>query len=96
MQTFPDIEPTALADSDKVLANLTLAVPGVTRTFDVHDPATGRTIAQVPDFDVQQALAAVARADEAGRSWAATTTRHRADILRAWYDLIRSNSEIIA
>ncbi|WP_197709806.1 aldehyde dehydrogenase family protein [Streptomyces chartreusis] len=68
----------------------------MTRTFDVHDPATGQTIARVPDFDVQQALAAVARADEAGRSWAATTTRHRADILRTWYELMLSNAEMIA
>ncbi|MGW5665291.1 aldehyde dehydrogenase family protein, partial [Streptomyces sp. NPDC003758] len=92
MRTLPEAEPTALADSEKVLANLDLAVPGVTRTFDVHDPATGQTIAQVPDFDVQQALEAVARADTVGRSWAATTTRHRADILRAWYDLITGNA----
>lgn len=41
MRTLPDAEPNGLADSDKVLANLDLAVPGVTRTFDVHDPATG-------------------------------------------------------
>ena len=96
MRTFRDADPTALADSEKVLANLDLAVPGVNRTFDVHDPATGQTIAQVPDCDVRQALDAVARADEAGRSWAATTTRHRADILRTWYDLILSNAEMIA
>lgn len=77
-RTLPDAEPSALADSEKVLANLDLAVPGVTRTFDVHDPATGQVIAQVPDFGVQQALEAVARADEAGgQLWAATTARHR-------------------
>ncbi|MEU0222135.1 aldehyde dehydrogenase family protein, partial [Streptomyces sp. NPDC006265] len=81
---------------DKVLANLHLAVPGVTRTFDVHDPATGQLIAQVPDFNAHQSLDAVARADAAGRSWAATTTRHRADILRAWHDLILGNAEVIA
>ena len=96
MRTLPDADPTALADSEKVLANLDLAVPGVTRTFDVQDPATGQVIAQVPDFSVQQALDAVARADEAGRSWAATTTRHRADILRTWYELIIGNAETIA
>jgi hypothetical protein len=50
MRTLPDADPTVLVDSDKVLANLPLAVPGVTRTFDVHDPATGQVIAQVPDF----------------------------------------------
>jgi succinate-semialdehyde dehydrogenase / glutarate-semialdehyde dehydrogenase len=96
MRTLPDADPSALADSEKVLADLDLAVPGVNRAFDVHDPATGRTIAQVPDLDVRQALDAVARADDAGRSWAATTTRHRADVLRAWYDLILSNAETIA
>ncbi|GAA2276203.1 hypothetical protein GCM10010234_09970 [Streptomyces hawaiiensis] len=95
-RTLPDADPSALADSEKVLANLDLAVPGVTRTFDVQDPATGQVIARVPDFGVQQALEAVARADKAGQLWAATTTRHRADILHAWYDLIRSNAEIIA
>jgi succinate-semialdehyde dehydrogenase/glutarate-semialdehyde dehydrogenase len=96
MRTLPGADSTVLADSDKVLANLHLAVPGVPRAFDVHDPATGQVIAQVPDFNTHQALDAVARADEAGRSWAATTTRHRADILRAWYDLILSNAEVIA
>ena len=34
MRTLPDADPTALADSEKVLADLDLAVPGVTRTFD--------------------------------------------------------------
>ena len=54
MRTLSDAEPTALADSEKVLANLDLAVPGVNRTFDVHDPATGQVIAQVPDFDARR------------------------------------------
>ncbi|MFF4018702.1 NAD-dependent succinate-semialdehyde dehydrogenase [Streptomyces sp. NPDC001843] len=96
MRLLPDADPARLADSDKVLADLDLAVSGVNRTFDIHDPATGQAIAQVPDFDVQQALDAVARADEAGRSWAATTTRHRADVLRTWYELILDNAETIA
>ncbi|WP_212671263.1 NAD-dependent succinate-semialdehyde dehydrogenase [Streptomyces sp. A2-16] len=53
-------------------------------------------IAQVPDLGVQHALETVAHADEAGQSWAATTARHRADILHAWYDLILGNAEMIA
>lgn len=80
MRTLPDADLTVLADSDRVLANLHLAAPGVTGTFDVHDPATGRVIAQVPDFTAHQSLDAVpsvvARPDRGtGRRQSAVRTR---------------------
>ncbi len=50
--------------------------------FDVLDPATGDVIAQVADGSVEDGLAAVDAAAEAGPGWAATPPRQRAEILR--------------
>lgn len=50
--------------------------------FDVRNPATDEVIARLPDAGPDDALKAVARADDAGRDWAATTPRQRADIVR--------------
>ena len=46
------------------------------------DPATGDVIAQVADGSVDDGLAAVAAAAEAGPGWAASAARQRAEILR--------------
>ena len=43
--------------------------------FDVLDPATGDVIAQVADGSVEDGLAAVNAAAEAGPGWACTSAR---------------------
>jgi succinate-semialdehyde dehydrogenase/glutarate-semialdehyde dehydrogenase len=89
-------DPAARAAADKVVARLDGGRAGTRGTIAVHDPSDNSLITQVPDFDTEQALDAVARADAAGRAWEATTSRHRADVLRRWYDLLIENAEDIA
>jgi len=85
-------DPERIARADRVIAGLGLPSTGIA----VADPATGETIATVPDQDASAALAAVGTADAAGRSWARTTPRQRADVLHAWYDLLIAHRDDLA
>ncbi|MFE4425157.1 NAD-dependent succinate-semialdehyde dehydrogenase [Streptomyces sp. NPDC056817] len=96
MTSLLTADPAALAASDKVLTRLKPGAAGARGSLTVYDPSDGSPLIDIPDYDAEQALEAVARADEAGRAWAATTTRHRADVLRRWYDLLVANAEDIA
>lgn len=78
--------------ADDVIGSLALPADGIR----VGDPATGETIAHIPDRDVAAALDAVASADRAGRSWAQTTPRQRADVLHAWWQLLVEHTEQLA
>ena len=64
--------------------------------FDVLDPATGDVIAQVADGSVEDGLAAVNAAAEAGPGWAATPPRQRAEILRRAWELMTERADEIA
>lgn len=81
-----------VAVADAVIDALTLPADGIR----VNDPATGETIAHIPDLDVSAALGAVAEADRAGRAWAQTTPRQRADVLHAWWSLLVEHTEQLA
>lgn len=82
----------AIAVADSVIGSLSLPADGIA----VGDPATGETIAHIPDLDVDAALNAVAEADAAGRDWARTTARRRADVLHAWWQLLVDHTEQLA
>ena len=56
--------------------------------FTVDDPATGATIASVPNADAEDARAAIDAAHRAWPAWRALTGKERARRLRAWYDLL--------
>jgi succinate-semialdehyde dehydrogenase/glutarate-semialdehyde dehydrogenase len=58
------------------------------RTFEVEDPATGRALVEVSDGGADDALAALAAADEAQAGWAATPPRQRGEILRRAYQTL--------
>jgi succinate-semialdehyde dehydrogenase / glutarate-semialdehyde dehydrogenase len=64
--------------------------------FAVLDPATGTVITSVADGGIEDALAAVAAADEAAASWAGTAPRARAEILRAAFELMSAQREELA
>jgi succinate-semialdehyde dehydrogenase / glutarate-semialdehyde dehydrogenase len=64
--------------------------------FDVLDPATGDVLAQVADGSVEDGLAAVTAAAEAGPAWAATPPRQRAEILRRAWELMTERADEIA
>jgi succinate-semialdehyde dehydrogenase/glutarate-semialdehyde dehydrogenase len=88
------VDATLLDRSEAVIAEL--PTPATGPTFEVLDPATGSLLTSVPDAAVHQALDAVATADDAGRRWAATPARARADVLRRWYELLVARSEDLA
>ena len=85
-------DPENVQRADAVIRSIKLPGQGIA----VQDPATAETIAHVPDADVEAALAAVATADKAGVEWAKTSLRHRADVLRAWYDKLVEHAEDLA
>ncbi|GAA4756368.1 NAD-dependent succinate-semialdehyde dehydrogenase [Gordonia alkaliphila] len=62
------------------------------KTFPVIDPATGDVLVEVADGGVEDAMAAVAEAAEAGPKWAATAPRERAEILRAAFEEVQRRS----
>jgi succinate-semialdehyde dehydrogenase / glutarate-semialdehyde dehydrogenase len=64
--------------------------------FDVTDPATGDVIAQVADASAEDGLAAVAAAHEAGKAWASTPPRQRAEVLRKAWLLMTERADEIA
>lgn len=66
------------------------------RTLEVEDPSTGQTIAEVPDAQAQDALAALAAADEQQESWSATAPRERGEILRRAYEAIADRIDELA
>jgi succinate-semialdehyde dehydrogenase / glutarate-semialdehyde dehydrogenase len=62
----------------------------------VIDPATGEPVAEVADGSVEDMLAAVGAAADAGRAWAATAPRRRAELLQRAYDLMVERAETLA
>ncbi|MGM0535603.1 MAG: NAD-dependent succinate-semialdehyde dehydrogenase [Pseudomonadota bacterium] len=66
------------------------------RHFAVTNPATGETLAEVPDLDAEAAREAVTAASEAWPSWRRRTAKERAVLLRAWFDAIMANQEALA
>jgi len=65
-------------------------------TLTVTDPATGETIATVPDMGVAETRRAIAVAKEAMRAWAARSAQERAQILRRFRDLMMEEQEALA
>ena len=64
--------------------------------FDVLDPATGGVIAAVSDGGVEDAIAAVDAAAEAGPGWAATAPRVRSEVLRKAFELMTERVDDLA
>ena len=65
-------------------------------TVAVEDPSTGEVLAEVADATEQDALAALAAADAAQASWAATAPRERGEILRRAYEEIIARRDELA
>tara|TARA_R110002124_G_scaffold144122_15_gene309095 strand:+ start:47804 stop:49279 length:1476 start_codon:yes stop_codon:yes gene_type:complete len=72
-------------------------VPGSTgQRIDVIDPSTGNVITSVADASVEDAMAAVTAAYDAGPAWAATAPRNRAEILRKCFELMIERKDMLA
>ena len=65
-------------------------------TLEVEDPSTGATLAEVADGTPEDALDALAAADDAFAGWRDTAPRERADVLRRAYDLVAERTEDLA
>jgi succinate-semialdehyde dehydrogenase/glutarate-semialdehyde dehydrogenase len=64
--------------------------------FAVHDPATGRVLAEVADMGVAQTRLAIEGAARALPGWRARTAKDRAAVLRRWYELILAHADDLA
>ena len=67
-----------------------------TKTFAVTNPVDGSHIADVADMGASETKSAIAAAKAAMPAWAAKTAKERANILRAWFNLIMENQEQLA
>ena len=65
-------------------------------TYQVINPATGETVAEVADLGVTEAKMAAEVSWGAFEAWRATSTFERADLLWRWHDLILANREELA
>ena len=65
-------------------------------TFDVEDPATGRTLLTLADATPEDGVAALDAAVAAQADWARTAPRERGEILRRAFDLVTARAEEFA
>lgn len=70
------------------------AVSGETQ--DVHNPATGALLGQVPLLGKVETRTAINGAQKAWGNWRAKTAKERSQLLRRWYDLIIANQDDLA
>ncbi|MFN3971362.1 MAG: NAD-dependent succinate-semialdehyde dehydrogenase [Gemmobacter sp.] len=84
-------DPSLLATRAYVAGEWIAADDGA--TFAVVNPARGDIIAQVPNLGRAETARAIAAAAEAMKDWAARPAKERANILRAWFNLMMANQE---
>jgi succinate-semialdehyde dehydrogenase/glutarate-semialdehyde dehydrogenase len=65
-------------------------------TIEVTDPSNGEVIGTIPKMGAAETKRAIEGAHEAFKSWKRTTAKHRAGILRRWFDLRMENQEDLA
>ncbi|KGY09192.1 NAD-dependent succinate-semialdehyde dehydrogenase [Vibrio sinaloensis] len=66
------------------------------KRVEVLNPATGDVITTVPDMGKVESEAAVNAAHTAFQEWRKTTAKHRAGLLKRWFDLIVENADGLA
>jgi succinate-semialdehyde dehydrogenase/glutarate-semialdehyde dehydrogenase len=64
--------------------------------FEVEDPATGRTLCDVADASVGDAVAALDAAASAQQAWGAHPPRERGEILRRAFELVAARTDDLA
>jgi succinate-semialdehyde dehydrogenase/glutarate-semialdehyde dehydrogenase len=69
---------------------------GAHDTLDVTNPVDGSLITTVPKFGAMETNEAIAAAEAAMKDWAARPAKERANIMRAWYNLMLENQEDLA
>lgn len=66
------------------------------KAFEVINPATGETIASVPDLNISDCRKAIGYAHAAWPIWRDTDITTRSRTVRKWYELILANKQEIA
>ncbi|KPK08959.1 MAG: succinate-semialdehyde dehydrogenase [Betaproteobacteria bacterium SG8_39] len=66
------------------------------KTFAVGNPASGETLAAVPDMGASETRRAIEAADRAWPAWRAKTAKERHAILLKWFNLMMQNQEDLA
>ena len=66
------------------------------RHFSVTNPATGETLAEVPDLNAEEVREAIGAADAAWADWKRKTAKERSALLRAWFNSIMDHQEALA
>jgi succinate-semialdehyde dehydrogenase/glutarate-semialdehyde dehydrogenase len=84
-------DPTLLATKAYVAGEWIDADDG--GTFDVTNPARGDVICSVPNLGRAETARAIAAADAAMKDWAARPAKERANIMRAWFNLMMANQD---
>lgn len=69
---------------------------GSHETLTVDNPATGEVIGRVPNFDGQDTAQAIAQAEQAFRTWRATTATERSNVLWRWHQLLEEHVDDLA
>jgi succinate-semialdehyde dehydrogenase/glutarate-semialdehyde dehydrogenase len=65
-------------------------------TFAVRNPASGETLANVPDLGAAETRRAIEAANRAWPAWRQKTGKERAAVLRKWFELIMANVDDLA
>jgi len=66
------------------------------KTFPITNPASGETLAAVPDMGAAETRRAIEAADRAWPAWRAKTAKERHAILLKWFNLMMQNQEDLA
>jgi len=94
------LPPVSLKDSklfrEQCYVDGTWISADASRTFPVHNPASGELLGSVPDLGAAETRRAIAAAEAALPGWRAKTGKERAAILRKWNDLILASLEDLA
>ena len=65
-------------------------------TIPVNNPATDETLGTIPKLGAAETARAIDAANRAWPAWRALLAKERANIMRAWYNLIMENREDLA
>lgn len=95
IHTVPDLNDKSLLKSQAYVNGKWVGARSG-KTFEVQDPATGKTIGSMPEMNKEDIDLAIKAAVDAFPSFKRTTGRQRSKMLRKWYDLMVENSEDIA
>jgi len=94
--SVPKLNDQSLLKTDVAYVNGEWVKAKSGKTFEVHDPSSGKLIGTAPEMDASDVQLAIDAAAAAFPSFRTKTGRERSKLLRKWYDLMVENAEDIA